>query len=600
MKELKAIESLRPLLEFYPWAIPVIIIIGLASSLLEGLGISLFIPFLQSFGQNNIQFESNNYLVDLITQPFADLSLKARTLVLPLLILSSIFLKNSLLYLNTALFSWFNWRISHRLRSNIFEQVMRVSYEFLEHTQSGKIVSILDKETWQTSQALSNFVTIIISLCTILVYGIFLFLLSWQLTLLVAVFSVAISITIQFLTRQIKNLGNQAAWANADFVHRALEGISGVKIIRAFNRETYEQSRFNRASNRVCNSFMKLDLVSGAVRPLSEVLSTALLTFILVVLLQNKTNLPTLLTFIFMLYRLQPPMQYLDSARVNLIALSASVDRVMELLDRSNKRYICSGKIPFDKLESGVCLESVTFCYNPQDKPALTNVSIYIPKGKTTAIVGLSGGGKSTVINLICRFYDVTEGEIYVDNLPLRELNLWSWRSKIATVSQDIYLFSTTVRENIAYGRLNATEAEIIAAAKQANAHDFISELPQGYDTPVGDRGVRLSGGQRQRIALARAIIRDPEILILDEATNALDTISEHLIQEALNKFSHDRTTIAIAHRLSTIENADQIIVLEKGKVIEQGNLQQLLQLNGIFAKLYHLQYHNSQTSKTI
>ena len=593
MREFKAIKSLRPLLKFYPWAIPVIIVIGLVSSLLEGLGISLFIPFLQSFSQTNIQFESNNYLVDLISQPFIDVSLKVRTLVIPLLILGSIFLKNALLYLNSALFSWFNWRISHRLRSNIFKQFMSVSYEFLEDTQSGKIVSILDKETWQTSQALSNLVTIIISICTIIVYSVFLLLLSWQLTLLVGVFAIAISSSIQFLTRQIKNLGHQAAWANADFVYRALEGIAGTKIIRAFGREAYEQLRFDRASDRVCNAFMKLDLLSRAVSPLSEVLSTALLTFVLVILLQNQANLPTLLTFIFMLYRLQPQMQYLDSARVNLIALTASVDRVMELLDHSNKKYIRSGKIPFRKLELAISFESVTFRYNPQEKPALKNISICIPKGKTTAIVGLSGARKSTVINLICRFYDLTEGEICVDGLPLRQLDLESWRSKMAIVSQDIYLFSTSIRENIAYGRLEATETEIIAAAKQANAHEFISELPQGYDAKVGDRGVRLSGGQRQRIALARAIIRNPEILILDEATNALDTISEHLIQEALNNFSHDRTTIAIAHRLSTIERADQIIVLEKGQAIEQGNLQQLLQLNGLFAKLYHLQYHH-------
>ena len=592
MREFKAIRSLRPLLNFYPWAIPVIIAVGLVSSLLEGLGISLFIPFLQSFSQTNVEFESSNYLVNLIAQPFSDLPLRVRNLVIPSLILGSILLKNVLLYFNTVLFSWFNWRISHRLRSNIFKQVMTVSYEFLERTQSGKIVSTLDKETWQTSQALANLVTIIISICTIIVYSVFLLLLSWKLTLLVAVFMVAISTSIQFLTRQIKNLGRQAARANAEFVQRALEGITGTKIIRAFGREAYERSRFDRASNRVCNSFMKLDLLSGVVSPLSEVLSTALLTFVLVIVLQDRANLPTLLTFIFMLYRLQPQIQYLDSARVNLIALTASVDEVMTLLDCSNKTYIHSGKIPFHKLELGITFKSVTFRYNTGEKPALQDVSIYIPKGKTTAIVGLSGAGKSTAIDLISRFYDVTEGEILIDSTPLKDLDLLTWRSKMATVSQDIYLFSTTVRENIAYGRLDATETEIIAAAKQANAHEFILELAHGYDTKVGDRGVRLSGGQRQRIALARAIVRDPEILILDEATNALDTISEHLIQKALNDFGCNRTVIAIAHRLSTIERADRIVVLEKGRVAEQGNLQQLLQLDGLFAKLYRLQYN--------
>ena len=250
-------------------------------------------------------------------------------------------------------------------------------------------------------------------------------------------------------------------------------------------------------------------------------------------------------------------------------------------------------------MQQAISLEAVSFRYNSQDPDALRDISLRIPKGKTTAIVGSSGAGKSTLINLICRFYEVSAGEIYADGCPLREFDLVSWRSCLAIVSQDLHIFSTTIRENIAYGRFDATEAEIITAAEQANAHEFIVQLPQGYDTKVGDRGVRLSGGQRQRIALARAIIRNPEILILDEATNALDTISEHLIQEALNNLTQNRTTIAIAHRLSTIENADRIIVLDKGKVIEQGNLQQLLQLDGIFARLYRLQYHNSHSKTT-
>lgn len=213
-----------------------------------------------------------------------------------------------------------------------------------------------------------------------------------------------------------------------------------------------------------------------------------------------------------------------------------------------------------------------------------------IPAGKTTALVGPSGAGKSTLIKLILRMYDPTKGAIYVDDYNLREMDIKSWRGRIAVVSQDVYVFDTTVRENIAYGRLEATEAEIITAAKLAEAHDFICEFPQGYDTHVGNRGIRLSGGERQRIALARAIVRNPDILILDEATNALDSISEHLIQQALETLSQDRTVIVIAHRLSTVEHADHIIVLEEGRVREQGNMECLLQRNGLYAQLYNLQ----------
>jgi ATP-binding cassette, subfamily B, bacterial MsbA len=276
--------------------------------------------------------------------------------------------------------------------------------------------------------------------------------------------------------------------------------------------------------------------------------------------------------------------------------LMSSVEDVNQLLDRSDKPYLTSGQIPFEGLQHAIAFECVNFCYSPQDKPAVQDISICIPKGKTTAFVGPSGAGKSTLISLLCRFFDPIDGDIYVDGCSLRQFDLDSWRSRIAIVSQDIYMFSTTIRENIAYGRLDATENEIIAAARLANAHEFITRLPYGYETRVGDRGMRISGGQRQRIALARAIVRNPEILILDEATNALDSIAENLIQEAIYQLSENRTVIVIAHRLSTIEQADQIIVLEDGRVIEQGNLQHLLKLNGLFTRLYHLQYNNTRS----
>jgi subfamily B ATP-binding cassette protein MsbA len=288
----------------------------------------------------------------------------------------------------------------------------------------------------------------------------------------------------------------------------------------------------------------------------------------------------------------------LDEARVGLNSLAAAVEEVTSLLDRTNKPYLISGKTPYQLLKKSISFEKVTFHYDPSERPALQDISIRIPSGKITALVGPSGAGKSTLIKLILRLYEVTEGEIYIDDYPLRALDLASWRSGISLVSQDIYIFNTTVRENIAYGRLDTTEDEIIAAAKHADAHNFIRQLPQGYDTKLGDRGVRLSGGQQQRIALARAIVRNPEILILDEATSTLDSISEHLIQEALDTLSKNRTVIMIAHRLSTIEQADHIIVLEEGHVREQGDLQHLLKLNGLFARLYELQYWRALNSR--
>lgn len=600
MNETNLVKRLLPLFNIYPWSIPSIIILGIISSLFEGLGIGLFIPLLQSVMETDSANASNSLVVDTFNSIFSNIPPNNRFLIIALCILGSIFLKSCIAYTNEILFAWFNSRIGHQLRSKIYSQLLTVSYSFLEANESGSLINILTSETWRTSQALSTLVSLIISSCMILVYAILLLLISWRMTLFVAILIILISLIIRVVTRQVKTLGEQAVQANSYLATRMLEGYAGMKVIREFGRESYEQKRFDIASKNVVKTFFKVDVLSHTVSPISEVLSAVILLCILVIaLLQDRNSLPNLLTFLFILYRLQPRVQKLDSARVSLNSLASGVDAVMNLLEQSDKPYIRSGDISYKSLKQGIYFESASFCYHPGESPAIKDISICIPKGKTTAIVGPSGAGKSTLIGLICRFYDVTSGEIYVDNHPLKAVNLNDWRDQIAIVSQDVYVFSTSVLENIAYGRLDATENEIIAAAKLAHAHEFIQQLPFGYETKVGDRGIRLSGGQRQRIALARAIVRNPEILILDEATNSLDSISEHLIQEALNTLSQDRTVIVIAHRLSTIEQADQILVLNEGRVQEQGNFADLLQNNGLFAQLYQRQYRNFPIEKT-
>lgn len=594
MKEWSTIRKLFPLLKLHPWAIPVIIILGILSSLAEGLGISLFIPILQSYNQSTSAAPTSSRILTFLNHIFISFPPNQRLLLGALAIFGCILIKVSLGYSNLVIFSWFNSQIGHYLRSRIFHQLLSVEYSFLETNESGKLMNTLATESWQTSRALAVLMNLAVTICTVVVFVILLLLISWQLTLLAGVAMALISIIIQLLTRQVGSLGQQALHFNKLLASRMWEGFSGMKVIRAFGREAYEQERFDKASQKVRKTFLKLDMVSGTVGPLSEALSASLLLGIMVIVLaQGYADLPVLLTFIFVLYRLQPQVKQLDAARVGLVSLESSVDDVISMLDTTDKTYIRSGTTGFNGLQQGIKFQAVNFRYHSQEKLALQNISLTIPKGKTTALVGPSGAGKSTLIGLICRFYDVTSGEIKVDNYQLKELKLTDWRSRIAIVSQDIYMFNTTVRENIAYGRLDATDAEIIAAAKLANADDFISELPYGYDTKVGDSGLRLSGGQRQRIALARAIVRNPDILILDEATNALDSIAENLIQEALNTLSQNRTVIVIAHRLSTIEQADQILVLEDGQVVEQGKMHDLLQKNGLFARLYNLQYRS-------
>jgi subfamily B ATP-binding cassette protein MsbA len=400
-----------------------------------------------------------------------------------------------------------------------------------------------------------------------------------------------VAMIVQLLAHRVETLSRTGQQAWETFAQRILEGFRGMRTIRAFGHESYEQKRFVKDSQRTSHLYFKLELLSCLVAPVSEVLMATVLIAVIVIQLPMVERLPAVLTFIFILCRLQPYIQQLDKARIRLIAAIAPVETVMNFLDHSDKPYVRSGSLTFPGLREAITFQSVSFCYDPAAPLALRDVSIRIPKGKTIALVGPSGAGKSTLMHLLLRFYDPTQGTIYVDDVPLQQFDFASWRRRIAVVSQDIHLFNTTIRQNIAYGRLDAPEEDIIAAARQAEAHDFICALPQAYETKIGDQGVLLSGGQKQRLALARAIVRNPEILVLDEATNALDSIAEHLIQQALDAMSHERTVIIIAHRLSTIERADHIIVLEKGSVREQGNLQYLLKRGSLFPRFYNLQY---------
>jgi subfamily B ATP-binding cassette protein MsbA len=594
MKEREAIKALFPLLKLYPWALPVVTCLGILTSFSEGLGISLFIPFLQTFNQSSADLANDDATLTFFSNLFNQVPAQSRFPIIALCIFISILLKNILGYFSNVVSQWLSAQINHKIRSQVFQQCLSVSDRYMESHDPSELINLLATETWRTAEALNTLFWLISILCTILIFVFLLQIISWQLTFAVAIVMGLISLISQRLTRQVKPLGDRAVEVNQELTARMWDGLSGLRVIHAFGREAYEQNRFKQASQQVLQVFFKLEVVSGIIAPVYEVLSALLLIGILAVSLSYDPNsLPVLLTFLFILYRLQPKVQQLDEARTALVALTSSVQAVMSFLDPSDKPYILSGSRPFHHLQQGITFNRVSFCYDPEE-PALEEISIQIPCGKTTAFVGPSGAGKSTLINLICRFYEPTTGEIYVDGQRLPELNLSDWRDRIAVVSQDIHVFSATVRENIAYGRLNATDDEIVAAATLANADDFVRQLPQGYDTSIGDRGIRLSGGQRQRLALARAIVRDPEILILDEATNALDSIAENLIQEALYTLGQNRTVIIIAHRLSTIEHVSQIIALDKGKVVEQGTLPELLKREGLFAQMYRLQHRNA------
>jgi subfamily B ATP-binding cassette protein MsbA len=374
-----------------------------------------------------------------------------------------------------------------------------------------------------------------------------------------------------------------------------------MQLVRAFGRESFEQQRFDLASREVSKAYFRLDRIFALVQPLSEVLTVALLLGILLATaMYAPGQMAVTLTFLILLYRLQPRIKQFETDRVALDSFSASVEEVRSLLEESDKPYLHSGNRMLASIDRGIVFENVSLHYDSGKGTALEQVTCSINFGETTAFVGPSGAGKSSLIRLICRFYDPSAGRLLIDDIPLADLNLAWWRSQIAIVSQEVYLFNASLGENIAYGKLGASREELIEAARKAHAMEFIEELPQGFETILGDRGVRLSGGQRQRLALARAFLRDPQILILDEATNSLDLISEGVVQDALEQFGRNRTVLIVAHRISTIEHADKIIVLDEGRLVERGTVKQLLAMDGLFSRFYAIQLRNTHSGEEL
>ncbi len=591
MQELRTVRNLLPLLRLHRWGFPALMLLGLLQSLSEGFGIGLFIPLLDVLIGRGRPGPRGQWLAGVMDGLFLGVAPDHRLTVIVLCLSGAVLTTALLAYLHGIVFAWLDGAIGHHLRRGIFAQLLAVNFGFIEQDRSGRLLNVLGTDTWRTSEALKMLVRMIVLAGTIAVYIVLLLLMSWRLTLLVGGILLLISMTVRMITNGVRGFGERATRLNAWLGDRMVEGLEGMRVIRAFGRERYEQERFDTCSDRVRRAFLRMHLLEEAVHPIHDFLAAVLLLVIMFTTARTGGDVSALLVFAFVLYRVQPRVKEFDGSRVRLAALAQSVEEVRLLLDTAGKRYLASGRFVQTGLRQSIVFDGVSFRYEHAGDPALQDASFTIPAGRTTALVGLSGGGKSTIIKLILRFEDPTTGAILVDGRPLPELDLASWRGQLAFVGQDVYLFNATVRENIAYGRLDARFDDIVDAARQADAHDFIERLPAGYETVVGPRGVRLSGGQQQRLSLARAIICNPRVLILDEATNALDSISEQWIQDTLEKLREQRTVIMIAHRLSTIERADQIIVLDAGRVVERGTLPDLIAADGLFARLYHLQH---------
>lgn len=564
----------------------------------EGISIGFLLSFLQNLTNPNaapIQIGIDwfdNWILGVNTSAIS------RLYRVSCLILLSTWMRAAFNYLSQIYTEFCQLYLGDRLRKQIFEQLQSFALSYFSTTRSGEIVNTITTEIEKIRQGFSGGAFLFTRSLTVVVYLITMLLISWQLTLITILLFSLLAVGLSNLNARVRESSFGTSVANGNFTSIAIEFINGIRTVHACATHELERQRYYKASNQIVSSSTKVILIWTLVKPIVESAATTVLIGMIILafssfVVNGTLQVSSLLTFFFVLFRLVPFIQDINGTRAFLSTLQGSSENIKNLLKREDKTYFKNGTIEFTGLKRSIDLVSVNFGYS-KNQQVLHDITLTIEKGKMIALVGASGAGKTTVADLIPRFYDPTDGYIYFDEIDVGQFEINSLRRKIAVVSQDTFIFNTSVWNNIAYGTPEATEAKIREAARLANAEEFILEMPEGFDTELGDRGVRLSGGQRQRLAIARALLRNPEILILDEATSALDSISERLIQESLEKLAVGRTVIAIAHRLSTIAKADKVVVLEQGRIVEQGQYQELIEQKG---KLW--QYHKMQYQMT-
>lgn len=483
------------------------------------------------------------------------------------------------------------------LRMKIYDKILALPLGFFSQEKKGDIIARMSGDVQEVENSITGSLDMLIK-NPILIAGYFaaLIWISWEMTLFVLVFAPLMLWVMGKIGRKLKaqSLEAQALWS--DTMSQVEETLGGLRVVKAFLAEKLMSGRFGRITEAMRRKNTRVAVRQASAHPVSECLGTILIAVVLwfggmLILGDNAPiDAPTFIFFLVILYSVIQPIKDLSKAAYNIPKGMASMERIDRILDAGNPLTEPEHPLPLDRFEDAIRFRGVSFCYEPGGKQVLRDIDLEIGKGKTVAIVGASGAGKTTLVDLIPRFYDVSAGAVTIDGKDIREVAVSDLRSLMGNVNQDPILFNDTILNNIAFGAAGATRAQVEEAAKIANAHEFILEKEEGYDTNVGDRGVKLSGGQRQRISIARAILKNPPILILDEATAALDTESERLVQEALDRLMSSRTTIAIAHRLSTIRNADEIVVLDEGRIVERGRHEELLALGGHYRKLYDMQ----------
>jgi len=584
-------------INIHPLYLLIPITLSLASAAFEGAGMGLLIPILNGFFEQSFAFVTETpYLKDIIAI-FPDSVIADDRQIFGVLLAGFVIiyiLKNILRYLAVVSIGFFSERSLHHLRKVVFAKYVSFGKLFFDTTNVGHHSTLLLEFTRQALNPLLSVDRYINSVFSLLVYFTIMMMISWKLTLVALPLFVILHFAVQFMVFAIRNHSRSIAIRGSELGKKSVEILSTIPLVKSYRTEREEQERYTHISNKKAELDFRVRCLQNLILPIQEVITMFFAASIFVGALyifgrEQIASASALVVYFYIVMNASSKFGTISGFRGNLAAASGALEEVLDIFDEKGKFFVTGGDTEFKSLSDSIECKNLTFSYG-SDRTVLNNVSFTVRKGKMTAIVGPTGSGKSTIINLFMRYYDCPSNSILVDGTDVRDFTLDSYLHQTALVSQETLLLHDTLANNITYGLKDVSQKDLEEAIERARLAEFVSKLPEGLDTLIGDRGVKLSGGEKQRVSIARALLKGAEILILDEATSSLDSRTERLIQEAIDDAIKDRTAVVIAHRLSTIQHADSIVVLEDGKVSEQGKLDDLLERKGAFYALWEEQ----------